>query len=780
MPRAPKGRPAVSSESAHAGPARRSRTAPSRASDEALAAAMLGAMPGLAYAHDRAGRLLRWNRNLEAASGRSRDEVARMHPRDFFEPSDRPSLDECILEAFETGESRFDATFVGVGGTRTAYSLTCRRVDVGDDACLLGVGVEIPPRTLDRLAESEKRYRDLVEHANSIILRWDAQGRVTFLNEFGLRFFGYASDEIVGRHVVGTIVPLVETGGRNLETLMDEVCAAPDSFEYNVNENVRRNGDRVWIAWTNRIVRDAQGAVVELLSVGTDITERRRSEEARRAADVKLRNEKLFSDSMIESMPGVLYLYDANGRFLRWNRNFETVSGYSAGEIARLHPRDFFSDDEKPRVEAAIARVHATGDATIEAPLRVRDGSETPYFFTGRRVDYPEGPCVVGVGIDISERKEAELRFHALFEQTPVGVVVLDPETGGILECNEQAARQLGHSRDELTLMRLADIAASDDADAIRDRLASLPEGGTTQLEMRQRTRSGEVLHVLVSAQAIELSGKKVLHCVFHDITDRHRIAVEREKRDRAEAADRLKSAFLATMSHELRTPLNSIIGFTGILLKGLAGPLTAEQSKQLEMVRTSGRHLLRLINDVLDISKIEAGQLEVARERFDPKHSISTVIESVKPQVDAKGLALRVHVPEALPEAIGDERRFEQVLLNLLSNAIKFTERGEISLSASLVDGFLPPDGQPARRAIRLSVADTGIGIKREDLPELFVPFRQVESGLARSHDGSGLGLAICRRLVELMGGEIAVTSAWGEGSTFTVTLPLQEGERP
>ena len=221
-------------------------------------------------------------------------------------------------------------------------------------------------RTEDRLAESERKYRELVELANSIILHWNSEGRITFLNEFGQRFFGYPAEEIIGRHVVGTIVPPTESGGRDLRRLMDEICEAPETFEQNVNENMRRNGERVWIAWTNHIVRDSQGRLVEILSVGSDIT----------------------------------------------------------------------------------------------------------------------------------ARKEAE---------------------------------------------------------------------------------------------------------------------AEREKRYRAEAADRIKSAFLATMSHELRTPLNSIIGFTGILLQGLAGPLNPEQSKQLDMVRTAARHLLTLINDVLDISKIEAGQFEVA-----------------------------------------------------------------------------------------------------------------------------------------------------------------------
>jgi signal transduction histidine kinase len=268
---------------------------------------------------------------------------------------------------------------------------------------------------------------------------------------------------------------------------------------------------------------------------------------------------------------------------------------------------------------------------------------------------------------------------------------------------------------------------------------------------------------------------------------------------ERAEAADRLKSAFLANMSHELRTPLNSIIGFTGIILQELAGPLNPEQRKQLGMVRESARHLLALINDVLDISKIEAGQLEVAREMVDVRASVEKVVGLVRPLAEKRGLVVRVTLAPEVGTVAGDQRRVEQVLLNLLNNAIKFTERGEVALQGDVVPGGVRSDGktggaapdgaggaaEPAAAAtgcpmLRLAVRDTGIGIKPEDLASLFRPFRQIDSGLTRQHDGTGLGLAICRRLVELMGGEIRAESEWGKGSLFTCMLPITTPEQP
>lgn len=232
--------------------------------------------------------------------------------------------------------------------------------------------------------------------------------------------------------------------------------------------------------------------------------------------------------------------------------------------------------------------------------------------------------------------------------------------------------------------------------------------------------------------------------------------------KERAEAADRLKSSFLATMSHELRTPLNSIIGFTGIILQGIVGPLNDEQKKQLNMVRGSAQHLLSLINDVLDISKIEAGQLQVADENYNLRQTIEKAVESARPLADKKGLELACSISPEIGNITGDRRRVEQILLNLISNAIKFTEKGSVKIECE------PEDGK-----VNIRVIDTGIGIRTEDTETIFKAFRQIDSGITRKYEGTGLGLSICKRLVELMGGKIWVTSVLGSGSTFGFNLP-------
>jgi signal transduction histidine kinase len=232
--------------------------------------------------------------------------------------------------------------------------------------------------------------------------------------------------------------------------------------------------------------------------------------------------------------------------------------------------------------------------------------------------------------------------------------------------------------------------------------------------------------------------------------------------RKKAESADRVKSAFLASMSHELRTPLNSIIGFTGILLQELPGPLNEEQEKQMRLVQKSARHLLSLINDVLDISRIEAGQMELDPVTFEVRSSVEKVVALIEPLATKKGLELQCSFAADVGLISTDQRRLEQILLNLLSNAIKFTDTGRIRVQCStLEEGYV------------IEINDSGIGIAEEDIPRLFHPFYQADTGFTRRHEGTGLGLSICKKLVDMMGGSIEVESKSGIGSVFRFRLP-------
>jgi PAS domain S-box-containing protein len=383
--------------------------------------------------------------------------------------------------------------------------------------------------------------------------------------------------------------------------------------------------------------------------------------------------------------------------------------------------------------------------------------------------------------------RESEARFRALFESSPNGIFLTDPETLEILDCNATACAMNGYAREELlgrtiNVLHPDEVQVRMEAPGGRARFVEqLRKEGPITVESIHRRRDGTLFPMETSMCLLEVGGRSVVMGIDRDITERKKTEEElaryregleevvatrtaelAEARDRAEAADRLKSAFLATMSHELRTPLNSIIGFTGVLLMGRVGPLNEEQVKQLGMVKGSAQHLLALVNDVLDLSKIEAGQLKVEKAPFDVRRVLEQAIRALRPQAERKGLSLVAELSPNVGMLVGDSRRFEQILLNLLSNAVKFTDAGRITVVCSPRDGWLVT-----------SVADTGIGIRPEELTGLFRPFQQLESGISRRYEGTGLGLSICRRLLDLLGGDIAAESEPGKGSTFTFRLP-------
>ena len=528
-------------------------------------------------------------------------------------------------------------------------------------------------------------------------------------------------------------------------------------------------------------------------------------EKERLAAAALVVSEKQFSKSMIDAMPGIVYFYDDAGRFLRWNRNFEVVSGYSSEEIAKMRPLDFFAEPDKTRVASRIADVFAGESTSVDADFFAKDGSLTPYLFTGRRVELEGTPCLVGVGIDISERRRAEeqltaseSKYRHLLEHAN-SIVMHWSRDGRILFLNPYAQRYFGYAESEIlgqhvvgTIVPEQDSEGRDLAQLMEDvcRNPALFEqhinenmrhnGERTWIAWTNkvaRDPAGDVVEILSIGIDVtsQIRAEQELRATQSTLEQRvlARTAELEKAMLAATAADRLKSAFLATMSHELRTPLNSIIGLTGVLLQRLPGPLNAEQAKQLGMVSGSADHLLELITDILDISKIEAGQLNIHAQSFDLRELIERVVATVVPLADKKGLQLNLLVETPLGEMISDRRRLSQILINVLGNAIKFTERGSVTLTVA--SEFAPEAAadHASGSIIRLKVTDTGIGMQPEELTKLFKPFLQLDSGLSRQHEGTGLGLAISWRLCRLLGGDIVVSSEPGLGSTFSVTVP-------
>jgi PAS domain S-box-containing protein len=574
-------------------------------------------------------------------------------------------------------------------------------------------------------------------------------------------------------------------------------------------------GGRGRPAWTRAHfypVRDTRGRVVEVVQVQEDVSAQMATEAALRASELRYR---LAS----EAMAGYVYDADLVAGTVERTASFVDVTGYSLDEAdttsewwaGLLHP------DDRPGVLARMAEAErdpACPSLTCEYRVRHRAGHWVWVQDRLRFVRDADGRIVriVGGTSDVTARRaveaaaaESERRYRELFAGSPVPMMVYDRETLRYLAVNDAAVRRYGWTPEEFLSLSVYDIRPREQWPALDATLAVLaadPGGGARPRgSFRHLRKDGTLLDVEVTTQDVTFEGRPGRLVVVQDVTERERLLRDAQsaradaeraraeaeearalaERERAAAVDAslAKSRFLATMSHELRTPLNAIAGHVQLVELGIHGPVTGEQRDALERVQRAQRHLLALINDVLNFAKLEAGKVDFDVRAVVPADVVAEVASLVEPQLAAKRLTFTVQIAPALAASAADGGRapvrvwadadkLRQVLLNLLSNAIKFTAPG----GGVLVTLDADPDGE----LVRLAVHDTGCGIPADQLAAIFEPFVQVRSPTARGYvqatEGTGLGLAISRDLTRGMGAELAAASVPGEGSAFTITL--------
>ncbi|MBD2089795.1 PAS domain S-box protein [Microcoleus sp. FACHB-1515] len=621
------------------------------------------------------------------------------------------------------------------------------------------------------LQARELQYRDLVETSNSVIVRWDIDGNIRFMNDYGQQFLGFQPGELIGRNIVETIVPQIESSGRDLHQLITGICQHPEQNLLSENENICKNGDRVWISWSNKPIFDLDGNLVELLSVGTDATERKQTQLALQKSDAQLQ-------AILSNANAGIFAKDLEGRYLFANRALAQELNLTPEELIGKTDYEILPSELADRYRNTDRKALAAGTA-INFDNYTPDLDEQKAFVTVKfpllnADDIPYAIC--GISTDISDRvraenalRNSELKYRSIFENSQIGIGrSCLTGNGRFLDANQRCAEILGHQ----SAVELIDRQFAHDYFVnLTDRQWIIDEleryGEVRNFEVALRRPDNSIVWVLLSLR--KNYQEDCTDFVITDISDRKRAEQELQNaKEAAEAANHAKSAFLANMSHELRTPLNAILGFAQLMERDLS--LSDRQRDALATINRSGEHLLNLINDVLEMSKIEAGRIVLNPVPFDLHRLLQTLQEMFNGRAPTKRLSLEFDLAVDLPRYVrSDEGKLRQVLINLLGNAVKFTDAGGVRLSVK--------SEECDRLTLQFEITDTGCGIAAEEQESLFQPFVQTTSG-TRAREGTGLGLTISRQFIHLMGGEIKFTSTIAQGSTFRFQIPVQRVE--
>ncbi|MFB2979135.1 PAS domain S-box protein [Microseira sp. BLCC-F43] len=727
-------------------------------------------------------------------------------------PDDRATFEEIIQRAIAEGiPYEIELRIVRPDGEIRYIDMRAEVVlnEAGMAIQLLGIVMDITQRKKAEvaLAGSERKYRNLVETSQDLIFSVDASGCFTFVNSAVKQIYGYEPSEMIGRPFADflTAEQIVKDAAVHQKLMKGESI-----FQYETT-HIAKDNKPIHLLFNAMPLRDEQGNIVGRTGTASHITELKQKQEA------LYRREQEFK-ALVENSPDVIARFDRQLRHVYVNPAAELATGISPEAFIGKSHRELGMPLEFAKLwEDALQMLFARKkEQRIEFDFPSPLGCK---FYQVRIV--PEFNCddsiefALAVARDFSDIKQAEQelreseeRFRATFEQAPIGICHSSLD-GEFVRINQTFYDIVGYSYEEMSQRTWEDITYPEDLDVELELVRRVweKEMDSYTMEKRYIRKDGSIIWVnMIGTLVRSPDGEpKYAIAVAEDINERKLAqAALQQALEAAEVANRVKSTFLANMSHELRTPLNAILGFSQLINN--SPNLAPEHKKYLGIIIRSGEHLLALINQVLDLSKIEAGRTTLNENSFNLYDLLNGLSDMFRLKANNKGLQLIFERSPEVPQYIEtDELKLSQVLINLLSNAIKFTQEGSVCLKVKTPDNTqyprsqtLPPSfpcsarerhyqAQPpsfpcsARERhyrLQFEIADTGCGISPDELETIFEPFVQTQTG-KKAQEGTGLGLAISRKFVELMGGKITVSSQVGKGSTFKFEIKVNLVER-
>ncbi|HEX4035614.1 MAG TPA: PAS domain S-box protein [Solirubrobacteraceae bacterium] len=649
----------------------------------------------------------------------------------------------------------------------------------------------------EQLRTSEERYRRLFEQNPQAMVAYDRGTlEIVAASNAMVAGYGYSREELESMTILDLVLPedvdmLRSYLGKGRQGSTPKMAGTPSGYP---SRRQRKDGTVIDIEVTSENIeldgRDCR------LALYTDVTERNKTMAALEDAREQLRVSEGRYRSMFEQNPQPMATYDRQTfQILAVSDAMVDRYGYTREELCSMTILDLELPEDAEALRDYL-RAHPEGSKPGQAGRvggypghhRLQDGTVIDIEVTSDNIELDGRHCRLALYTDVTARNKtmaaledareqlrvSEERYRSMFEQNPQPMVTYDRKTLEILAVSDAMIAKYGYTREELCSMSVLDLQKEGDEQKLSDYLAAHPDGSKPTLAGlpegypgQHRLKDGSLIDVEVTSTNLFLNGRDCRIAHFDDVTARNKAAREvLIARDQAVEASNMKSAFLANVSHEVRTPMNGVIGMTELLLDT---GLDEEQRQYAEQISRSGEQMLAILNDILDLSKIEGGHLELDIADFDLHDTINEACSVAGGQARAKGLRLAVDLDPAVPRRRrGDGRRVRQVVLNLVSNAVKFTSEGRITVRVKLAGGA------GAGSLVRVEVTDTGIGVDDAELERMFEPFTQADVSTTRHYGGTGLGLAIVKEIVEMMGGTIGATSMLGRGSTFWFEVAL------